>query len=181
MPIAVTDYTWKESELDLTIVIPLKGVKGSKADIFSTNQYIKVNYPPFLFEVHLFALVVEEKCTAKVGNGVIEFVLMKQEPGTWGRLNSEESKEKSFMVEKRQEAIEHVQKIAAEVTEQKAKKKKEEETFAIREQMKLEEEERERIETIKQSERDKAERELVGGMEGREEKCSFATKIPTTN
>ncbi len=160
MPIAVTDYTWKESELDLTIIIPLKGVKGSKADIFSTNQYIKVNYPPFLFEVHLFALVVEEKCTAKVGNGVIEFVLIKQEPGTWGRLNSEESKEKSVMVEKRREAIEHVQKTAAEVVEQKAKKKKEEETFAIRQQMKLEEDERERIETIKQSERDKAEREL---------------------
>ncbi len=49
---------------------------------------------------------------------------MKQEPGTWGRLNSEESKEKSVIVKKRREAIEHVQKIALEVTEQKAKKKK---------------------------------------------------------
>ena len=160
MPIAVTDYTWKESDDDLTITVPLKGVKGSKADIFSTNQYIKVNYPPYLFEVHLFALVAEEKCTAKVGNGVIEFVLVKEEPGLWGQLTSEESKDKAFMSDKRREAIEHAQKTAAEVAEQKAKKKKEEETFAIKQQMKLEEEERARIEQVKQSERDKAEREL---------------------
>lgn len=153
MPITVADYTWKESELDLTIAVPLKGVKGSKADIFSTNQYIKVSYPPYLFEVHLFALVVEEKCTAKVGNGVIEFVLVKEEPGLWGRLNSEESTDKSVMAEKRQEAIDHVHKTAAETADLKAKKKKEEETFAIKQQMKLEEEERERIEAVKKSER----------------------------
>lgn len=160
MPIAVKDYTWKESDVDLTITIPLKGVKGSKADIFSTNQYIKVNYPPYLFEVHLFALVVEEKCTAKVGNGVIEFVLIKEEPGIWGRLNSEESREKDFMTEKRAEAIEHAQKAAAELAEQKAKKKRDEDTYAIRQQMKLEEEERERIEQVKQEERDRAEKDL---------------------
>ena len=160
MPIAVRDYTWKESDVDLTITIPLKGVKGSKADIFSTNQYIKVNYPPYLFEVHLFALVLEEKCTAKVGNGVIEFVLIKEEPGMWGKLSSEESKEKEFMTEKRAEAIEHAQKTAAELAEQKAKKKRDEETFAIRQQMKLEEEERGRIEQVKQEERDKAEKDI---------------------
>ena len=170
MPISVTDYTWKESELDLTIAVPLKGVKGSKADIFSTNQYIKVNYPPYLFEVHLYALVLEEKCTAKVGNGVIEFVLIKEEPGLWGQLNSNESKDKSVMVEKRQEAIDHVQKIAAEIASQKAKKKKEEETFAIKQQMKLEEKERERIEGIKQNERDKAERELEAWKEEKKKK-----------
>ena len=160
MPIAVKDYTWRESDTEVSITLPLKGVKSSKADIFSTDQYIKVNYPPYLFEVHLFAQVAEEQCTAKVGNGVIEFRLIKKESGMWGSLASVESEEKDVMVEKRAEAIEHAHKKAAELAEEKAKKKREEEQFAIRQQMKLEEEERERIEREKQDERDKAEREL---------------------
>ena len=160
MPILVKDYTWRETDYEVSITVPLKGVKSSKADIFSTNRYIKVNYPPYLFEVYLHAPVLEEKCTAKVGNGVVEFILAKEELGVWGRLESEDSENKEIMSAKRAEAIEHAQKAAAKLAEEKAKKKKEEETFAIKQEMKLEEEERERIELIKKNERERTEREL---------------------
>lgn len=160
MPILVKDYIWRETEREVLITVPLKGVKSSKADIFSTNQYIKVNFPPYLFEVHLFAPVLEEKCTAKVGNGVVDFILAKQEERLWGRLVSEESEDKAAMTEKRTEAIEHAQKMAAKVAEEKAKKAREEQTYAIKQEMKLEEEERERIELVKKEERDRTEREL---------------------
>ena len=160
MPILVKDYTWKETNNEVYITLPLKGVKSSKADIFSSNRYIKVNYPPYLFEVYLHAAVLEEKCTAKIGNGVVNFSLAKEEHGLWGRLVSEESEDKAIMSARRAEAVEHVQKTAAKLEEERAKKKKEEERFAIRQEMKLEEEEREKIEHIKQSERDRTQREL---------------------
>ena len=160
MPLLVKDYTWSETEKDLIIKVPLKGVNGSKVDIFSTNQYIKVNYPPFLFEVHLKASVVEERCTAKVGNGIIEFILVKKEDGLWGALVSEESEDKEIMKEKRKEAIEHAQATAAKVTEDKAKKAREEKTFSIKKEMKIEEEERQKIELIKKQERERTEKEL---------------------
>lgn len=160
MPIVVKDYTWGESEQEVHITLPLKGVKSSKADIFSTNRYIKVNYPPYIFEVHLFAPVLEEKCTAKVGNGMVRFILTKEETGLWGRLESEESQDKEFMSEKRAEAREHLEKTAAALAEEKAKKKREEERFAIKQEMKLEEEERERIEQVKEEERQRTEKEL---------------------
>lgn len=160
MPILVKDYTWRETEDEVTITLPLKGVKSSKADIFSTNRYIKVNYPPYLFEVHLYAPVLEEKCTAKIGNGVVNFQLTKEERCYWGRLASVESDDKEVMGVKRVEAIEHVQKTVAKLDEEKAKKKKEEETFAIKQEMRLEEEERDKIEHIKQSERERTEKEL---------------------
>ena len=160
MPILVKDYTWRETDCEVSITIPLKGVKSSKADIFSTNCYIKVNYPPYLFEVHLHAPVLEEKCTAKIGNGVVQFILVKEEEGIWGRLESQDSENKEFMSAKRAEAIEHAEKTAAKLAEEKAKKKKEEETFAIKQEMKLEEEERERIELVKKNERERTEREL---------------------
>lgn len=160
MPIAVKDYTWRETEAEVDIVLPLKAVKRSKVDILSTERYIKVNYPPYLFEVHLHAEVVEEQCTARVGDGVIKFRLVKKEPGLWGRLGSEESEDKQVLEERRAEAVEKVQRTAQEEAERKAKKKREEEQFAIRQQMKLEQEQRERIEREKQDERDRAEREL---------------------
>lgn len=160
MPIVVKDYTWRETEHEVTITLPLKGVRSSKADIFSTNRYIKVNYPPYLFEVHLHAPVLEEQCTAKIGNGVVDFQLTKEENGLWGRLVSEESEDKESMRAKRAEAIEHAQKTAARLGEERAKKKKEEQTFAIKQEMKLEEEERENIEEIKKSERERTDNEL---------------------
>ena len=160
MPIAVKDYSWKETEAEVNIVLPLKGVKGSKADILSTDRYIKVSYPPYLFEVYLYADVIEEQCTARVGNGIIEFRLIKKEAGLWGNLASEETEDKQVLGEKRAEAVEKVQRSAAEQAEARAKKKREEEQFAIREQMKLEQAQRERIEGEKQEERDRANREL---------------------
>lgn len=51
MPILVKDYKWRETSTHVFITLPLKGVKANKADIFTTNDYIKVNFPPFLFEV----------------------------------------------------------------------------------------------------------------------------------
>lgn len=42
MPIAVKDYTWEETDTAVNIVVPLKGVKASKVDIFSTEEYLKV-------------------------------------------------------------------------------------------------------------------------------------------
>ena len=157
MPIGVKDFTWRETEGEVTISLPLKGVKASKVDIFTTDQYIKVNFPPYLFETHLLAPVEEEKCSARVGNGLVGFRLVKRDPALWGRLSSPESVDKSVMVEKRAEAVEHTHKRVAEAREEKARRKREEEQFAIKEQMRLESEERERMEREREEE---ARREL---------------------
>ena len=42
MPVTVQDYTWSETIDEVVIIIPLKGVKPSKADIFSSDDYVKV-------------------------------------------------------------------------------------------------------------------------------------------
>lgn len=119
-----------------------------------------MSYPPYLFEVHLFAPVVEEKCSVRIGGGVASFILLKLQLGYWHQLCSTESEDKSVMAEKRAEALEHAHKTAATLSEERAKKKREEEQYAIRQQMRLEEVERERIEGEKREEREKAEREM---------------------
>ena len=148
MPIVIKDYSWRETEGEVQLSLPLKGAKPSGVDVFTTEQYIKVNYPPFLFEVQLFATVVEEQCSVKIGNGVVEFRLLKARPGIWGRLATQE--DKINMAERRLEAIVHSHKKATEESEVRVKKKREEEQFAISQQMKLEEQEAARIEAVKQ-------------------------------
>lgn len=43
MPLIVKDFTWKETEEQLTVRVPLKGVSSSSVDIFTTDNYIKVS------------------------------------------------------------------------------------------------------------------------------------------
>ena len=42
MPIIVKDYEWEENNRYVCITVPLKGVKTSKVDITSTDEYLKV-------------------------------------------------------------------------------------------------------------------------------------------
>ena len=169
MPITVKDYTWRETEAEVVLVLPLKGVSPSKADILTTERYIKVHYPPYLFEVYLAAEVVEEKCTVKLGDGAVEFRLVKKESELWGALAAKDVVgDKEALAEKRTGAVEAVGKAAVERAEARAAKKREEERYAIREQMRLEQEARERIEGEKQAERDRADRELQRWREEKE-------------
>lgn len=42
MPLIVKDFTWEQTEKVLFVTVPLKGVKASKVDIFSSEEYLKV-------------------------------------------------------------------------------------------------------------------------------------------
>ncbi|XP_066282095.1 dynein axonemal assembly factor 4-like [Branchiostoma lanceolatum] len=160
MPITVKDYTWEETETSVFITVPLKGVQAKKTDIFSTDKYIKVNYPPYLFEVDLFAPVVDDKSTAQVGNGTVVFKLVKKDPGIWTQLAASSGGDKKAMIEKREKEIEKAQQRAEEQQKAAAERKRQEQKYALREQMRLEEEERRRVENAKKAERELAMSEL---------------------
>ncbi|XP_033125192.1 dynein assembly factor 4, axonemal-like [Anneissia japonica] len=156
MPITVKDYVWDETESSVHITIPLKGVKSSKADIFSTDDYLKVNYPPYLFEIMLFKPVDDSKGTAQIKDGTIVFNLLKHEPVIWSQLTSPDSGDKELMKSQRQLAIEAAHKKADEEKKEAAIRKREAEKFALQEQMRLDAEERKMIEETKEAERRKA-------------------------
>lgn len=156
MPIQVKDYVWEETDESVLITVPLKGVPPNRVDVFSIDDYIKVSYPPYIFEVCLFDEVEDAKSRATFGNGVLEFQLLKKSPLQWNQLLASESKDKEFMKNKREEAVGKAHKRAEEEKERKAAEKREQEKLALREQMKLEQEERARIDALKDEERKKA-------------------------
>ncbi|XP_070542821.1 dynein axonemal assembly factor 4-like [Ptychodera flava] len=177
MPISIKDYTWDETETTVHITVPLKGVKASKADIFSTDEYIKVSFPPYLFEVALFASVDDGKGSAQVGNGAIVFNLVKREAGIWSRLTSPQSGDKEVMKSKREAAVEAAHRRAEKEKEEKAIKKREAEKYALKEQMALEQQEKKRIEETRNEERKKVMDELDEWKEKKRQEEEEETKL----
>lgn len=160
MPITVKDFTWTETNSEVEIVVPLKGVKPSKVDIFSTDEYLKVSYPPFLFEVALFQSVVDEKSVAKVRDGAVTFHLIKKEAGVWGALSSSDKDDKEGMKAKREIAVRESQRKNQELEKERAKEKQEKDRAAVKEQMRLEEEKLAQIECEKEAEKKRATEEI---------------------
>ncbi|XP_060067258.1 dynein axonemal assembly factor 4-like [Ylistrum balloti] len=156
MPLAIRDYTWDETENAVFVTVPLKGVKSHNVNIFSTEEYLKVSCPPYLFECLLYAEVEDKKSIAQVGNGAVVFKLFKKEPGIWSNLFSEDFTNKEVMKVKREEAIAKSHARAEQEKSEKAETKRLDGKLALNEMMRLEEEERSRIEQIKKDEIKKA-------------------------
>ncbi|XP_046545728.1 dynein axonemal assembly factor 4-like isoform X2 [Haliotis rubra] len=153
MPLIVKDFSWDENESTLFLTVPLKGVKANKVDIFSSEEYIKVSYPPYIFECLLKSPVDDAQSSANVGNGTVVFKLKKKEPEIWGQLQSDDAGNKEVMRKKREESQAQEHSRQQEAGKAKAEKKREDDRYAINQMMKLEDSEKQRIENIKQSER----------------------------
>ncbi|XP_067603741.1 dynein axonemal assembly factor 4 isoform X2 [Pseudorca crassidens] len=159
MPLQVSDYSWEQTRTAVFISVPLRGVSVRDADVFCTENYLKVNCPPFLFEVFLYAPIDDESSKAKIGNDTIVFTLHKKEAAMWETL-SLSSVDKEMMQRIREKSILQAQERAKEAMEAKASARREDQKYTLNVMMKIEEEERKRIEDMKENERIKATKEL---------------------
>ncbi|XP_070278309.1 dynein axonemal assembly factor 4 isoform X1 [Myotis yumanensis] len=159
MPLQVSEYSWQQTETAVFLSVPLRGVCVRDADVFCTENYLKVNFAPFLFEVFLYAPIDDESSKAKIGNDTIVFTLHKKEAVMWEAL-SVSGVDKEMMQRIREKSILKAQERAKEATEAKAAARREDQKYALNVMMKIEDEEREKIERIKENERIKATKEL---------------------
>ncbi|KAH3858094.1 hypothetical protein DPMN_100713 [Dreissena polymorpha] len=160
MPLIVKDFSWEQTDKVLFITVPLKGVKANKVDIFSSEEYLKISYPPYLFECFLYAPVHDSDSVAQIGNGAVVFKLLKKDGEKWPQLQSDIINDKDAMKNKRQESSKKAEERLKEQSKMKDEVKRENEQYALKEIMKAEESERERIEQQKESERRRATEEL---------------------
>ncbi|XP_006894598.1 PREDICTED: dyslexia susceptibility 1 candidate gene 1 protein homolog, partial [Elephantulus edwardii] len=159
MPLQVSDFSWQQTETSVFLSLPLRGVCVRDTDVFCTENYLKVNCPPFLFEVFLYAPIDHEHSKAKIGNDTIVFTLYKKEAAMWENL-SISGVDKEMMQRIREKSILQAQETAKEATEAKATAKREDQKYALSVMMKIEEEKRKNIEAMKEEERIKATKEL---------------------
>ncbi|XP_045679193.1 dynein axonemal assembly factor 4 isoform X2 [Phyllostomus hastatus] len=159
MPLQVRDYSWQQTKTAVFISVPLRGVCIREADVFCTENYLKVNFAPFLFEVFLYAPIDDENSKAKIGNDTIVFTLHKKEAVMWETL-SVSGVDKEMMQKIREKSVLQAQEKAKEAIEAKAATRREDQKYALNVMMKIEEEERKKIECMKENERIKATKEL---------------------
>ncbi|KAK9517301.1 hypothetical protein VZT92_025184 [Zoarces viviparus] len=159
MPLLVTDYSWTQTDSTVCLSVPLKGARVGKVDIMSTDEYLKVHYPPYLFEAFLFEPVDDDRSTAKVGGGVAVFSLLKRTNKVWEHLmmtiNNTEKKEV-----RERALLNYQEKLSAQSTS-KTKKENAEKKYALQKMMKLEEEKRDSIQKTKDEERERTTAELA--------------------
>ncbi|CAF4153422.1 unnamed protein product, partial [Rotaria sordida] len=60
MPVIIRDINWEETDANLVLHIPMKGAKANKLDVLSSDQYLKVSFPPFFYEVFLYDLIDDD-------------------------------------------------------------------------------------------------------------------------
>jgi dyslexia susceptibility 1 candidate gene 1 protein len=73
MPILIKDFTWHQTQNKISINLPLRGVKRSpNIDTFITEEYLKVSYPPYLFEA-----ILPHKIEVDSSHGVFSGNLLK--------------------------------------------------------------------------------------------------------
>ncbi|NXL57093.1 DAAF4 factor, partial [Chordeiles acutipennis] len=159
MPVWLREFSWRQTGSAVYLSLPLRGVRVTAANIFCTDQYLKVSIPPFLFEAMLYAPIDDTNSTAKIGNGIIFFTLYKKEAAMWESLTlANANKEKLQSL--RENAVLKAHEKAKEETEAKKVTKQEHKKYALEATMKLEEAERKRIEDLKEKERQKVTEEL---------------------
>ncbi|XP_041795712.1 dynein assembly factor 4, axonemal [Chelmon rostratus] len=170
MPLLVTDYSWTQTETAVYINVPLKGAKVGKVDILCTDEYLKVYFSPYLFEAFLLEPVDDVRSTAKVGNGVVVISLSKRISRVWERLmittNDREKKK-----EVREKALLKYQERLSSESKSKAEKQHAEKKYALETMMKLEKEERDSIQKMKDTEREKTTAELAAWQLRQKEKA----------
>ncbi|KAG2432099.1 hypothetical protein HXX76_009026 [Chlamydomonas incerta] len=102
MPLA-PKYTWTETDVAIEVTVEVPGVSRSKADVFATDAFLKVNSPPYLFALDLAKDVDDTRSSATILPGKVVFTLFKREPGVWGVLAA--AGEKAALTSRRNASI----------------------------------------------------------------------------
>ncbi|XP_074534052.1 dynein axonemal assembly factor 4 [Halichoeres trimaculatus] len=160
MPLLVTDYSWTQTESMVYISVPLKGATAGKVDILSTDEYIKVHYPPYLFEAFLFEPVEDARSTARVGNGAAVISLQKRVHKEWENLMIT-ADDRETKKEIRERALLKYQEKLSQESKSKVEKQHADKKYALETMMKLEKEERDNIQKMKDTERERTTAELA--------------------
>ncbi|GJQ84271.1 hypothetical protein Trydic_g2935 [Trypoxylus dichotomus] len=154
MPIVVKDFKWRQTVNTVIIQVPLRGIHQSKVEIFTCNRYIRASYSPYFFELFPSQPVdaAHSKCTLTASE--IVFELFKEAPGEWVKLELDIPKSEKNELKKRLIEEEHAR--FQKECENKSTRKDQLKKTSVREQISLDTRQRETIENIKKTEKERA-------------------------
>ena len=126
-------YTWNETEEEVFIKVPLKGVPKKKVDVFVSLNLLKISYSPFLIQLLLFGNVDDKRSRAVYDQGMLKLCFRKARIGIWGKLvfdGNDKEKEDQYRL-----AIDTYDEKIKNQIEQTKQMKIQEERNAVRDQV----------------------------------------------
>lgn len=128
-------YSWEESEKDITVHIPFRGKSIKKATVFVSDCILRVSHPPsYILDLNLKESIRTASCKAVVRDGVLFVNIQKTTPGLWveliytGGTKEEIRKRRDESVRRREDEI-------RQQHEKARSKKLEEERMVVRNQV----------------------------------------------
>lgn len=178
MPLTAS-YTWNESLSEVNIILPLKGISKSKVDIYVSDVFIKVNFPPYLGLIDLAHAVYDDKVIARFEGGSLHLICPKMKSSMWGDLCLKA--DRAVLNRRRHDATEA--KTAKDIEKKIliSENKHSMEKKALRKQMSLEEEERNRLENLKAQEKADAEEEVYRALSEVRSSINTSQKVYSTH
>lgn len=151
MPILIKDYNWSQTDNQVVVKVPMKGIHNNPSvDIFTCETFIKINCAPFYFEALLLHPIDEKNSRCKILENEAKFILLKKISQTWDALESGCSKENKLIEKK--EAVKCAQLTAEKETEQRWKQKCELKRSEMHKEVDREAKLRDEIESLKKNE-----------------------------
>lgn len=151
MPILIKDYNWSQTDNEIVVKVPLKGIhKHRTVDIFTYETFIKINCLPFYFEVLLLHPIDETNSRCKILENEAKFILVKKTEQQWDTL--ELNCPKADKLNEKKEVMKCAQLMAEKEAEQQRSKKCELKRNEIHKEVDREAKVREEIESIRKTE-----------------------------
>lgn len=98
MPIITKDFVWSQTDSEILLRLPLKGVNKSNVNVFASKDYIKINYKPFFFEAFLLHPIKNEESKCKIMKNEITFNIIKSDNIQWETLTRIVNKEEKLQL-----------------------------------------------------------------------------------
>lgn len=154
-------YTWSEKKDLIKVVVPLKGASPNKVDIYVTSSTLKVNFSPYIVNIVLRSDIdpIKHKATVKDGSLLVTLYKTETSQGLWGALEFD-TDDKVAISKLREESQTAQDALEKELGEKRKDRRTEDERFALRKQMGLDEAERNRLDNLKLDEKRTAEDEM---------------------
>ncbi|RZF39368.1 hypothetical protein LSTR_LSTR000889 [Laodelphax striatellus] len=150
MPILIKDFTWRQTDERVIVKIPLRGPAPTNVDLFTCDNFIKLHFPPFLFELCLRDLIDDNQSVCRLLKDEIELELVKSSKEPWEELEAALTKAEKLEVKKR--AVDIAQQRNQEQRKKKEEKRSEQQRAAVRSQIALDTTENDVIDHIKKAE-----------------------------
>lgn len=152
MPIIVKDYVWSQNEESVFVHLSLRGVHPSKVDIFTCDNYIKVNFEKYLCEIFLHQNVIDSESKCLLDDKDVSFELRKEIPEEWSALEADIPKSEKLKL--KEEIIKNRMIKEEELKKEKTKRKQEIKSSATQSQIWEDGQLRQQIDLLRKKQQD---------------------------